>query len=573
MPGEGPYEAQARAQDREQMAIDAMKQYGDALRGTPELKNNPALTELRARLLQEPQRFFRSLRAKLQSHPETMPDALARLAMANFELGSITYELGDKEDALQALEGSLAIRERLAREIPGLPQFASELAASLNFIGRVKTDLGRLPEALTAHERAHAIRERLARENPKPTSFQRDLAWSLNNIALVYSKMGRSAEAIELYERSRTIFERLARENPKETRNQIDLAWSHGNIADLEEKLGRLSQALASREQALTVSARLAREKPSIVPLEHDVVSTYNSIGNLQRKMGRSTDALASYEEARAILEREGRQHPESPELASDMGTILNNIARIDLDNREYKQAAEKLARAIECQRKALATNPRNPGYRQLLINHLSNLIRAAEGLGNVDQANEARRELAAADPSKAALDARLAAVLQGEQTPKDELERTQLADRAYEKSQYASSARLYAEALANDPKLGNDRQAPYAYNAACAAALAGCGQGNDVPPPDDVARAKLRQQARAWLEAELAAWGTVLDGGPAELKAVVPQTLKHWKSDADLAGIRDGKELAKLPEDERAAFQQLWNDVDTLLTKAAGSK
>ena len=140
-----------------------------------------------------------------------MPDALARLAMANFELGSITYELGDKEDALQALEGSLAIRERLAREIPGLPQFASELAASLNFIGRVKTDLGRLPEALTAHEQAHAIRERL-RENPKATSFQRDLAWSLNNIASVYSAMGRSAEAIESYERSRTIFERLARE-------------------------------------------------------------------------------------------------------------------------------------------------------------------------------------------------------------------------------------------------------------------------------------------------------------------------------------------------------------------------
>ena len=49
-------------QDREQMAIDAMKQYGDALRGTPELKNNPALDRVVARLLQEPQRFFRSLR-------------------------------------------------------------------------------------------------------------------------------------------------------------------------------------------------------------------------------------------------------------------------------------------------------------------------------------------------------------------------------------------------------------------------------------------------------------------------------------------------------------------------------
>ena len=166
-----------------------------------------------------------------------------------------------------------------------------------------------------------------------------------------------------------------------------------------------------------------------------------------------------------------------------------------------------------------------------------------------------------------------LAAVLDGQQTPKDENERTRLAYRAYEVSRFALSARLYGEALANAPGLGGDRRAQHAYNAACAAALAGCGQGNDVPPPDDVARARLRRQARAWLEAELAAWATVLDRGSAELKAVVPQTLKHWKSDTDLAGIRDEKDLAKLSKDERALFQQLWKDVDQVLTKAAGSK
>ena len=55
--------------------------------------------------------------------------------------------------------------------------------------------------------------------------------------------------------------------------------------------------------------------------------------------------------------------------------------------------------------------------------------------------------------------------------------------------------------------------------------------------------------------------------------KAKIAPTLQHWKADADLAGIRDEKELAKLPGEERAAFKQLWNDVDQLLTKAAGSK
>jgi len=52
-----------------------------------------------------------------------------------------------------------------------------------------------------------------------------------------------------------------------------------------------------------------------------------------------------------------------------------------------------------------------------------------------------------------------------------------------------------------------------------------------------------------------------------------IAPTLQHWKADTDLAGIRDEKELAKLPEEERAAFKKLWIGVDQLLTKAAGSK
>ncbi len=61
-----------------------------------------------------------------------------------------------------------------------------------------------------------------------------------------------------------------------------------------------------------------------------------------------------------------------------------------------------------------------------------------------------------------------------------------------------------------------------------------------------------------------------VLDAGTTEIKAFVPQTLTHWKTDSDLAGIRDEKELARLSDDERAAIQQLWNDVDQLIVKAA---
>jgi len=45
--------------------------------------------------------------------------------------------------------------------------------------------------------------------------------------------------------------------------------------------------------------------------------------------------------------------------------------------------------------------------------------------------------------------------------------------------------------------------------------------------------------------------------------------TLQHWKADPDLAGIRDGSALAKLPEDERKTCRALWAEVEVLLKKA----
>jgi hypothetical protein len=73
--------------------------------------------------------------------------------------------------------------------------------------------------------------------------------------------------------------------------------------------------------------------------------------------------------------------------------------------------------------------------------------------------------DLPASDPVNAALDARLSAILKGKASPKDDAERIQLAYRAYEKALHASSARLFAEALANSPKLAGDRQAGAVLN------------------------------------------------------------------------------------------------------------
>jgi tetratricopeptide (TPR) repeat protein len=355
---------------------------------------------------------------------------------------------------------------------------------------------------------------------------------------------------------------------------QRDLALSHHNIGLLLHETGKPAEALKAYESARAIRRRLADANPTVTEFQRDLARSHNNIGVLLRETGKPAEALKAYESARAIQQTLAREHPESPDFASDLGGTLNNMAVIELNANRFEEAGARLREAVAWQRKALAANPAHPQYRRSLANHMLNLIRAARGLGDAEGAADAARELATlreSDPAMVALDARLAAIVKGDQEPKDEAERLTLAQRAYDKALHATAARLWAEALASNPKLGDDRRAQHRYNAACAAALAASGKAKGEPPLDDPARARLRAQALGWLKAELVAWEKVLDACPAELKAMVGPTLEHWKADADLAGLRDAKQRGTLPADERAAFARLWDDVDRLLARAAG--
>ena len=142
----------------------------------------------------------------------------------------------------------------------------------------------------------------------------------------------------------------------------------------------------------------------------------------------------------------------------------------------------------------------------------------------------------------------------------------------AYDRAFHSGAARLWAEALTADPKLGDDREVQHRYNAACAAALAGCGEGKDDPAPDDGAKARLRRQALDWLKDELSAWSKALESSPPQNRTVIGQTLDHWRQDRDLAGVREPAALDRLSKPERADWQKLWSEVEALRARAAVS-
>jgi tetratricopeptide (TPR) repeat protein len=169
-------------------------------------------------------------------------------------------------------------------------------------------------------------------------------------------------------------------------------------------------------------------------------------------------------------------------------------------------------------------------------------------------------------------LDARLPAILGGSARPTSAAECIELANLCTLKKLPGRAAGFYEEAFAAQPGLADDLRAGHRYNAACTAALAGCGQGQDSPLRES-ARARWRQQAVAWLRADLALWAMQLASDKPEDRGAVRQALEHWQRDSDLAGVRDQAALARLPQTEHDAWRKLWARVQQRLDEARGRR
>jgi tetratricopeptide (TPR) repeat protein len=128
------------------------------------------------------------------------------------------------------------------------------------------------------------------------------------------------------------------------------------------------------------------------------------------------------------------------------------------------------------------------------------------------------------------------------------------------------AAARLYAEAFNLHPESAIAAFGDPRLHAARAAALAGCGRGNDGAVLAEPERQRWRRQALTWIEADCFVRRQDLKGENRSQQAAARTRLGTWRWLIELAPLREPAELQKLPEDERRGWQTLWASLDDLL-------
>jgi tetratricopeptide (TPR) repeat protein len=286
------------------------------------------------------------------------------------------------------------------------------------------------------------------------------------------------------------------------------LAQAHNNLGAALQAQGDLKGAIACHRKALALDPKYA--------------NAHNNLGMVLYAQGDVKGALDHYQKALAL----------DPKFANAHGALGEAL----LAQGRFAEARASSQRAYDL------LPPKDP-LRPYVTRQLRDCQRLLD------------------------LDTRLSTLLKGDDQPKDTAEQLALAELCQRyKKRYVAAARFYTDAFA----AGATRSSQRTYNASCAAILAAAGKGEDAAKLDAKEKTRLREQALAWLKNAL----KILDKlvGDPERRDEVRQKLQHWQQDADLASVRDADALTKLPEAERAAWQQFWAEVEALRQKAAAA-
>jgi tetratricopeptide (TPR) repeat protein len=318
------------------------------------------------------------------------------------------------------------------------------------------------------------------------------------------------------------------------------------DFAEAHFYLGLALAEMARHEDAVTAFRKVTGLKEARLPVD--------------RVLARELAAAGRPEEALTVLQTAAAREPRNPWFHLESGKLLRSRGK-----------SEEAAAAF---RKAALDPHFSPAWEGLAAAQLDRgrFAEARDAAGSLlalpakEEERRARQRLLDLCDALLAVEADLPAILAGKERPEKVAARRAVAEWCLKyKRLPATAAGLYEAALTARPSLADDLEAGVRVQAACAAALAGCGAGADAEKLDDRRRAGLRKQALDWLTAEYDARAERHRAGKPGDRTVVATAVRSWQHDEDLAGVRDEQALARLPADERQAWQGLWARVATL--------
>ena len=305
---------------------------------------------------------------KLRDQSPNNPRYGIELALVHNNLGHLLAKQGKTAGALEHCRKALDLRVKLAADFPSLPECRRALASGHDSQGLLLKGLGKPAEALKHHHEALAIQDKLVPEFPGLPDYRRDLGLSHHQLGHILVGFHKMADAESHYGHALAIQRKLADDFPSIPAYRQDLGQTLNSLGGLLHESNRDTKAQQAFGQALALQEKLVEQFPKMLEYQFDLGSTYNSLGGHLRTVGKRKDAEAALRKALALHEKLPPEISFSPPLSHALlGATLTNLAMVRMDLKRFTEARRLLEQAIDHQRAALKSYPKDTEYRHSL--------------------------------------------------------------------------------------------------------------------------------------------------------------------------------------------------------------
>jgi tetratricopeptide (TPR) repeat protein len=520
------------------------------------------------------------LKRILREHPDDF--------WSNHRLGNVLFEGGLAGEAVGYFQAAVAIRPKSAMAHNNLGRLLQEVARSDDAIGHYQRAVDLDPGGIVFQSNLARALSRLGRHAEAVGHLERAVR-VIPDSAVLQADLGRCLEHQGRYEAAVAPFVRAAELDPTRTEYQAALR-------DCLLRVGHLERARAAWQSVLATAPAEHKEWYGYAELclfLGDESEYLRQRQQLLRRFGATTDAYVAERTSRTCL-----LFPAAGEELATAKALSDRALAVDRSKNAGAYPYFLFARGLVEFRqgqfeRAIATMR---GDASRVLGPAPCLV-LAMALHKAEQAPEARRTLAAAigshDWRAASAGNRdawifhvlrreaqrlilpnLPAFLAGKYQPKDNDERLALVGECQFTNRPVALAHLYADAFDAAPSLAQVTGVRHRWQAARAAAQAGCGRGEDATTLKQQEKENWRSQARRWLRAELAALNSFQDANPsASTRETIRLMLTECLAEPDLTGLRELAELEKLSADEQKDCTALWDEVRSLLKRIDGKK
>jgi serine/threonine-protein kinase len=430
-------------------------------------------------------------------------------------------------------------------------------------LGMVLSRNGQTEEGLAAYRRAVEL-------SPANASFHTNLVEAFANAGYWKDAKAACRRALEIDPTNYRALFRLAEVLYGQNRleDATDLCRTATEIApDFEEAqftLGEIYAQTAQHEDAVKAFGKVTELRAANPPAGLLKAAKFPAdILHAQElaAVGRRTEAIA-------VLETAAAREPKDFRFPLEAGKLYRSQGKLDDAANAFTKAADILSGRSWAWEELAAVRLDQGRFAdaRAATEHL-----VALPAGPAEQ-RAWRRQLDLCDSLLAIDD--LPAVLAGKERPQKASTQRALAEWCLKhKRLTATAAGFYEAAFSAQGALADDLATADRFDAACAAALAGCGVGEDVAALSGDKRATLRKQALDWLTADYNAWAERHRLAKPGQRTVVVTAVRSWQRNDDLAGVCGEQALARLSADERRAWQTLWAKVATLAASDPAAK